>query len=220
MNRKILISTFSLLSVFVLAGCPEESSPTMSDIPMPVQTPPAPPPAEHCNSDIDCPAYWEAKECTSWRCEPGQGDGDPDVAPGCVKQRTPIGEACNDGVGVCSYPSPAHFPGHGDNLPAICIPPKPVWDGHACAEAPKPIMECVVDSDCDDGNPCTTKKICVGKVPGWMGECSSPVPEPNGTLCDVPGSGESGYCVSGACCPSLTLPPNPPAPPSQGGITG
>lgn len=209
-----------LLAV-LLTGCPEESAPTMDTAPSPVLTPPAPPPAPHCQSDLDCPSYFEAAECTVWHCDPGQGDADPDVAPGCAKTRTPIGGACNNGVGVCAYPSASHFPGHEAEIPALCVPPGPLpWDGHACGETPKPIGECWKDADCNDGNPCTAKKICLGKVPGWPGECAAPQPEANGTLCDVPATNESGYCVNGACCPSLTPPPDPPKPPSQGGITG
>ena len=130
-----------------------------------------------CLTPLDCDGgVADAHTCQFSTCD----------ALTCGLSNTPLGDSCGLVPGVCD--------GEGDCTTCIDDPQSESLDFGCGGDTPlcgagPMCVDCLVDGDCDDGDPCTAD-VC-----GAAG-CQQP-DAPVGTLCDA------GVCELGACVPCL-----------------
>jgi hypothetical protein len=142
-----------------------------------------------CNSNADC---GDGDPCTTDRCQEG----------GCVHTPVADGSPCNDLLfctridacfgGVCV--------GSGDPCPA----------GRTCHEDRNTCVECLLDADCDDDNPCTTEGCDASAAVCFRGSNTDPCDD--GLFCTVDDRCKDGVCTGlprpcagGAPCNEATM---------------
>ena len=150
-------------------------------------------------ADVDC---GDAIACTTDTCDPAMGCMNVPVDVACDDGNVCTADACNTVLGCTNdaIPNCCTADVDCDDLvfcngteacqADLCEPGSEPCPGQNCDEATRSCVDCQVDADCDDGNPCTDD-VCAG------GACihdNNEVDCDDGDACTT-----SDRCVNGVC---------------------